>query len=90
MKPFSRYIYICIDNSDPGTFNAQLTHVNHSLTAQKIETHFKDNHPGKKVTRLEEIAVIDVDNFVRGKEEDRDDDIVTFFLQADYRKLSLV
>lgn len=78
-----------IDNSDPDTFNAQLTHVNHSLTARKIESHFKDNHPEKKVIRLEEIAVIDVDNFVRGKEEDRDDDIVTFFLQADYRKLSL-
>ena len=78
-----------IDNSDPDMFNTQLTHLNHSLTAEKIEAHFKDHHPEKKVVRVEETAHIDVDNFVRAEEEDRDDDIVTFFLQADYRKLSL-
>ena len=78
-----------IDCSDPDTFNAQLTQESHALIAQEIETHFKDKHPESQVIRVEEIAHIDVDNFVKAEEEERDDDIISFFLQAEYRKLSL-
>ena len=59
----------------------------HSLTAGKIARFVRDQRPELQVQVKEKMAKINVDKFIRA-EGSKGDDIISFFLQADYMNLS--
>ena len=78
-----------INRSDPNIFNSSLTHGDHTLTAKKIASYIRDTHPELSATVTYGSCYYDVDEFVREEEESkRDDDLITFLLQAHYQELS--
>jgi len=81
------YTYL-INHSDPNIFNTSLTHANHALTAPKITSYIRAKHPELIVSVQEDITHIGVDEFVREEDGSRNDEVVSFFLQAEYQDLS--
>lgn len=60
----------------------------HELTAQKIQSHIQKYYTEISVFLTEKLGHVNVDKFVRAGEESRDDDVIYFFLLAEYRDLS--
>jgi SAM-dependent methyltransferase len=81
------YSYL-VHHSAPDIFSPRLTHVDHTLTAERIATFMRSRHPDLSVSLQIDTSHIDVDQFVRANDDTRDDDVITFFLQAEYRDLS--
>ena len=81
------YTYM-INRSDPNIFNNSLTLSNHTLTASKITSFIQVEHPELVVSVQEEITHMCVDEFVRDMNGSGNDEIVSFFLQAEYQDLS--
>ena len=77
-----------LQRSDPSVFNVQLAIQDHTLTANKIASYFASQRPDISVDLLEKVAKIDIDQFIRADDATRYDDIISFFLQAEYRNLS--
>ena len=77
-----------LQRSDPNVFSVQLTIEDHALTANKLAAFFRSQRPDISVDLIEEVARIDMDEFIRADDATRDDDIISFYLQAEYRKLS--
>ena len=82
------YTYM-LNRSDPNIFNSRLTHGDHTLTAKKIASYIRDTHPELLATATYGSCYYDVDEFVREEDESRrNDDLITFLLQAHYQELS--
>lgn len=81
------YAYM-INRSDPNIFSNSLTHANHALTAPKIASFIRVKHPELIVSVLDYITYIGIDEFVRDEDGSGNDEIVSFFLQAEYQDLS--
>ena len=81
------YTYM-INRSDPNIFNTSLTLSNHTLTASQITAFIQVEHPELIVSVQEEITHMCVDEFVRDVNGSRNDELISFFLQAEYQDLS--
>jgi hypothetical protein len=95
LKPAGKILVFHQDESvcselycDPNIFSPRLTQVNHALTAEKIAAFLKFQYPDLCVTLKIDTSLIDVDEFVRASDDTRDNDVITFYLQAEYRDLS--
>ena len=74
--------------SDPKIFSARKTFVDHSLTAETIISRLKENYPNIPMKVFQEKTYVDVDSFVRKTSEPNRDNVISFFLQAEYKDLS--
>ena len=81
------YNYV-LERSDPEIFNTKLTQVNHGLTAQSIAAFMQEGRSDLNVKLMQDTAHIDVDEFVRGEENEREGGLISFFMQCEYRDLS--
>ena len=58
---------------------------NHALTAPKIASFIQVEHPKLIVSVMDYISYIGIDEFVRDEDGSGNDEIVSFFLQAEYQ-----
>ena len=102
LKPGGKVLIFCLEetdaapelfkylteNSDPSVFNPQLAIQDHSVTVQKIMSYIQVECPELVVSLMKYTARADVDDFVRRDGSIRNDDVITFFAQAEYSQLS--
>jgi len=90
-KPSSAELFnYLVEKSDPNIFSAKKCIGNHSLTAENIISHFQNKHADMPMTIVKECTFVDLDSFVRKTGDADGNDVVSFFLQADYSHLSRV
>ena len=102
LKPEGKVLIFCLEetdaapelfkylteNSDPSVFNPKLAIQDHSVTVQKITSYIQDKCPELVVSLMKYTARADVDDFVRRDGSMKNDDVITFFAQAEYSQLS--
>jgi ubiquinone/menaquinone biosynthesis C-methylase UbiE len=77
-----------VKKSNPKIFSAKKCIGDHSLTAEKMMSHFHENHADIPMTIVKESTFVDVDSFIRKSGDPGSDHVVSFFLQAEYKDLS--
>ena len=80
-----------VENSDPSIFSADLALQDNAFTAEKVTRYLRLKCPKLAVSTLEYRALVNMDKFVRGykKGELGNDETITFFLQAEFKNLSV-
>lgn len=79
-----------LKRSEPSVFSHENCLANHAVTAHEISSYIKSACPEFSVVSIEKPTYTDMDDFVRADDDDtRNDDVISFFLQAEYRDLSL-
>ena len=102
LKPEGKVLIFCLEekdaapelfkylteNSDPSVFNPRLAIQDHSVTVQKVMSYIQVKCPGLIVSLMKYTARADVDDFVQRDGSMKNDDVITFFAQAEYSQLS--